>query len=68
MFDIQNAPDAIKADAEAQTGFSLAFRNEAQSDAAELYILEQMGEDFRLSGDITFLRASPNRLHIFAGL
>ena len=29
---------------------------------------ERMGEDFRLSGDITFLRASPNRLHIFAGL
>lgn len=50
MFDIQNAPDAIKADAEAQAGFSLAFRNEAQSDAAELYILEQIGEDFFSEG------------------
>ena len=29
---------------------------------------ERMGDDLRLSGDITFLRASPNRLHIFAGL
>ena len=29
---------------------------------------ERMGEDLRLSGDITFLRASPNRLHIFARL
>ena len=29
---------------------------------------ERMGEDFRLSGDITFLRANPNRLHVFAGL
>ena len=29
---------------------------------------ERMGEDLRLSGDITFLRASPNRLYIFAGL
>lgn len=29
---------------------------------------ERMGEDFRLGGDITHLRASSNRLHIFAGL
>lgn len=29
---------------------------------------ERMGEDYRQSGDITFLRASPNRLHIFTGL
>ena len=28
---------------------------------------ERMGEDLRLSGDITFLRASPNRFYVFAG-
>lgn len=53
MFDIKNAMEAAKAAkeaAEAAPNFVFAYRDENESDAAELYILQQIGEDFFSEG------------------
>lgn len=66
MFDITNAPEPIKADAAVAPGLAMALKNQAESDAAELYILDQIGEDWMSDGItaqdvVAFLNSNQDR-------
>jgi len=67
MFDIKNAPSELKAQSGMQPGFGFAISNLNDPDeTADLYILEQIGEDWMEEGVtaqevVSFLRMNAER-------